>query len=496
MRPLPRALVASLLWAVSCGQLPSARLGVVAESPQPSPAVLPVAPAHGTDDRHGETGAGPGGAGEAATSAPPNVLLIVTDDQPAGTLEVMPQLRRWFAGRGTTYSRAFVTTPLCCPSRATILTGRYAHNHGVLGNTYGGNLDPGGTLPVLLRQAGYRTALAGKLLNRWPMGRPPPGFDRWALSNGGYRDAIFNVDGTVRTVNRYSTHFVADRATGFLRWFERDDARPWFLVVAPFAPHGPFEPSDRYRSAPVPPWRPPPEVLEPNRSDKPPHVRARKPNLPATRAIRDGQLRSLMSVDDMVGGLMDELAALGERGRTLAIYVSDNGFLLGTHGIIQGKRLPYLPAIHVPLLARWPGHLPEGATDDRLVANVDIAATVLDAAGVLPAVASFLDGRSLLSRWSRRRLLLEYWQTDGIAIPGWAAFLTPTYHYIESHGPDGRTVTFREYYDLVRDPGELRNVLADPDPGNDPAPARLARLSAGLAAARTCRGPAGPARCP
>jgi arylsulfatase A-like enzyme len=129
----------------------------------------------------------------------PNILIIVTDDQRAGTLGVMPQTRRWFQQQGTTYTNAFATTPLCCPSRSSILTGRYAHNHGVLKNFMGGRLDHATTIERRLDQAGYTTGIAGKFLNSWKPEDDPPNFDRWAIFNPhidpGYFNSRFNVNG-------------------------------------------------------------------------------------------------------------------------------------------------------------------------------------------------------------------------------------------------------------------------------------------------------------
>lgn len=418
---------------------------------------------------------------------PPNVLVIVTDDQPVGTLGIMPEVRRWFREGGTTFSRAVVTTPLCCPSRGTILTGRYAHNHGLTTNVGRRGLEEGTTLPELLREAGYRTAIVGKYLNRWDLDRAPPGFDRWTVFDRGYRDVDVNVDGSRRTVRRYVTDFLADRSLRYLRWLERGDDRPWLLYVATSAPHGPFEPASRHADAPVPSWSPP---AEEDRSDKPPHVRDREPEPDVSRSVRDGQLRTLMSVDELVGRVMRGLGDGGDRRDTLAVFVSDNGYLLGEHGVVDGKRMPYLPAVRVPLLMRWPGRVEAGATDDRLVANLDLVPTVLDAAGVDPP--GDVDGRSLLDGHARRRVLLEYWPGGVPTVPPWAATLTAGHQYVEYYGPDGETVTFREHYDLREDPDQLENLMAR---GEVP-PRRAERLAAVLAADRTCRGTTGASACP
>src|SRR5918996_113082 len=182
----------------------------------------------------------------ALVAGPPNVLVIVTDDQRTGTMVAMPKTLQWLGNGGVTFDQAYVTTPSCCPSRASIFSGRYVHNHGVRQQGLGSNLDQRTTLQRYLRDAGYRTAMAGKFLNRWPLDRPPPYFDRFAQANGGYYDQVWDVDGWVRRVPDYSTSFIGDRALEYLAGFERDDARPWFLYLAPFAPHDPRVPERRY----------------------------------------------------------------------------------------------------------------------------------------------------------------------------------------------------------------------------------------------------------
>jgi arylsulfatase A-like enzyme len=204
--------------------------------------------------------------------------------------------------------------------------------------------------------------------------------------------------------------------------------------------------------------------------------------------LRTGQLRTLLSVDDLVDRVLGRLAGTGELDDTLVFYLSDNGYSWGEHRHV-GKFVPYTESIKVPFLVRWPGRLPAGTVDDRLVATVDIVPTVLDAAGIAPDPGTPLDGRSLLDGRRRERLLAEYWR-DPANAPGirdWAALRTPGWQYVENYDQPGGG-TFREFYDLASDPGMERNLLADDDPGNDPP----AALAAELAAARACAG----ASCP
>lgn len=413
--------------------------------------------------------AGAGVRARAAEGAPrPNVLVIVTDDQRAlGTLDVMPETHARFWAEGTSFPNAFATTPLCCPSRTSIFTGMYEHNHGVTSNAQATDLPQSATMQRHLHDAGYRTALVGKYLNGWPLTTAPPYFDRWATTaGGGYRDFKANVDGAVRVVSRYSTSFMGARSVDVLRDFEGADARPWFLYLAVNAPHAPREPSRRYADAPVPEWTPGPATAEADVADKPPFlVSKREPERVAR--TRAAQLRTLMSADDLVGRVFRTLDELDETSRTLAVFVSDNGFLWGEHGY-QRKRLPYDESVRVPFALRWPGRVDAGAVDERLVANVDIAPTVLGAAGLpLPET---VDGRTLLDGHARAHLLLEY-RGKRRPIRSWASIRTHDYVFTQWFESG---VVFREHYDLRTDPHELDNVLADDDPTNDPAVDTLA----------------------
>jgi arylsulfatase A-like enzyme len=178
-----------------------------------------------------------------------------------------------------------------------------------------------------------------------------------------------------------------------------------------------------------------------------------------------------MSADDLVATLFERLEETGELDNTIAVFMSDNGMLWGEHGF-TGKRHPYSDSIKIPLFLRWPGHIDPGAQDERLVANIDIAPTVMDAVGV-DAIAS--DGFSLLGDVRREHLLVEHWGDEQTSIPDWASIRSLSQQYTEYYEPGG-AVLFREYYDLESDPYQLRNRAIDrTSPRMDRLHRRLAR---------------------
>jgi arylsulfatase A-like enzyme len=446
----------------------------------------------------GPTTTGPTTTGATTTTTvpptgAPNVLFVVTDDQrdPDNTLLVMPKTRRWMADGGRSFTQAFVTTPSCCPSRSSIFTGRYVHNTGVRAQTSAAALDQRSTLQRYLKDRGYGTAMTGKYLNDWSLSTPPPYFDRYAMLKGGYYNEYWGIDGAVRRVPDYSTTYMGTKAIEYLNAFESgNDATPWFLYVATTAPHGPRTPETMYANAPVPPWSGNPAVNE-DVSDKPSYLSWRGPvSQSSIDSLRTSTLRTLMSVDDLVDRLFQTLQANGELDNTLVVFTADNGYHWGEHRY-QTKFVPYTPAIHVPLMLRWPGRVGAGTQESRLVANVDLAPTVLEAVGITPEPQYPVDGRSLLTSSNPRdRLLVEYWYdaANGTSSPPtWASTRTPTYQYVENYGSGG--AVFREYYDLVSDPWQLTNLYADGNPGNDPP---SGPLSATLAADRQCTGTACP----
>jgi arylsulfatase A-like enzyme len=432
-------------------------------------------------------------AAQGAAVARPNILVILTDDQPKATEWATPNTVSWLVDGGVKFSRGHVATPLCAPSRSSIFSGRHARHHGVRDNSSPYNLDQHTTVQRYLHDAGYRTGLFGKYLNAWRNTDNPPHFDEWLLLDPvAYNDGTYNDNGTVHGIAGYSTTVIKNRTLAFLDEAATDH-RPWFAFVAPKAPHGPNTPEPKYADTPVPAWNGRPSVPEDDRSDKPVYIQN------ATRTLADGQntrrqqLRTLLSVDDAVKEIHDKLAALGQLDNTLVFYLGDNGYSWGDHGW-GAKSVPYRPAVEVPFYVSWPAAgLGGGTVDDRVAANIDIAPTILDAAGLTADTPQ--DGHSLLGSYRRDHLLVEWWHEGTGGDPHtWSSYLSPTRQYTEYYklhtdtgGQEVGTgeLVFREYYDLVNDPYQLTNLLYQATPAQEAAlgiPALAAQLAADRAA--------------
>lgn len=405
--------------------------------------------------------------GTSAAAARPNILVILTDDQPLHTEWATPHTVDWLVNGGVEFPQGHVATPLCAPSRSSIFSGRYARHHGVRDNSSPYNLDQSTTVQRSLQQAGYRTGLFGKYLNAWHNTDNPPHFEEWLLSAPVvYNDGTYNDNGTVRTVPGYSTTVIRDRALQFLDKAATDH-RPWFAFVAPKAPHGPNTPEPKYADTPVPAWNGRPSVPEADRSDKPAYIQDATRTLADGQTVRRQQLRTLLSVDDAVKALHDKLAALGQLDNTLVFYLGDNGYSWSDHGW-GAKSVPYVPAVQVPFYVSWPAAgLGSGTKDNRLAANIDIAPTILDAAGIAPNPLH--DGQSLLGTAKRDHLLVEWWHRGPGSNPHtWSSYKSATEQYTEYYAlhtdDNGQEVgtgelQFREYYDLTKDPYQLTNLL-------------------------------------
>jgi N-acetylglucosamine-6-sulfatase len=425
-------------------------------------------------------------ANPAAVGDRSNVVVVMTDDQAVGSLGLMPHVEA-LARRGETFTRAFVTTPECCPSRATYLTGQYAHNHRVLSadpprGGYPALTDKANILPAWLQQAGYRTGHVGKYLNGYgvaDLGSPPTevpvGWDYWEVPADhteyqmyGY---LLNQNGELHRYGYqaadYQTDVLSDKAAAFLR--AEPSGRPFFLSVAPVAPHGEgvLEDFSTVRRDPRPAPRdlgalkdlptPRPASYARPVHHAPPLIRRHERRTAswladkgAPRASFLGRSESLLAVDRLVGRLVRILRERGDLRNTYFVFTSDNGYLLGEHGL-NGKVLPYEESVRVPLVISGPGVRP-GSRTHALVANIDLAPTITRIAGAL--AERRMDGRSLLPllhgrrRAIRHELLLEY-LGDGRAFQ---ALRTDRYAF-QRYRAGGS-----ELYDLQSDPAELHNL--------------------------------------
>jgi N-acetylglucosamine-6-sulfatase len=434
--------------------------------------------------------------GSSAQAAPaatqrPNVLVLETDDQTLDEMAVLPNVRRLIGDQGVTFDHNFDSFSLCCPSRASFLTGQYSHNNGVRGNAppNGGyqELDKSNTLSVWLQRSGYYTVHLGKFLNGYGRQNPteiPPGWSEWHGSvdptTYRYYNYTLNENGTLHTYcatpdpSCYQTDVYREKANEIIK--RRAGQGPFFLWVAFLGDHSgtPREPDDPPQlGTPVPAPRhhdalkgtvmpQKPNFNEADVSDKP-RVIKRRPLLTATRiaAIQENwqqRRETLMSIDEAIASIVETLRQSGQLDNTLILFTSDNGFFHGEHRVANGKVLWYEPSIHLPLMMRWTGNksLPKSVHRSQLAMNVDDAETILDATGARPGRTE--DGVSLLPFWRDagkeigRDLLLDN-------SPGAAHFdgiRTLHYKYAEYANGD------RELYDLRKDPYELQSEHANP----------------------------------
>ena len=407
-------------------------------------------------------------------SSRPNIILIITDDQTGGTVtqETMPNTWRWLWHGGRTYPNFSISDPLCCPSRMTIMTGRYAHNTGVIDNLSSRisfHPDMQSTVQCYLQDAGYQTAFFGKYLNGWQYARKPPCTDRYAITPGEHHyDLKFRTNDGVVQPDGWDDTYVTGQAVDFLKTKTGDG--PWFMTVSLMAPHSPYTPLPAVSDAPVPPPTISPSVGQSDMSGIYKVVRLHAKAKTFDTRVWDGEIRMLRTVDSEVAQLREALDAEGDLDNTIVMYVSDNGLLLGEHRL-EGKRLPYLEATSVPFAVTAPGRFPAGTVDRRLTSNVDIASTILAAADPGADLRYPLDGYSLLDASWRRKLQYEesfnvrpdqHWQ------PPWRSIRDGDFQFIEwlSQTFPEHTV-WREYYDLRTDPYELHNLVHDSAPATD-----------------------------
>jgi arylsulfatase A-like enzyme len=448
----------------------------------------------------------------------PNIVVIMTDDQTVEEMRVMPQTRSLIGDAGMTFKNSVVTYSLCCPSRATFLTGQYPHNHLVQNNSLpnGGytRLDHTNTLPVWLQSAGYVTGHIGKYLNGYGKVDSlwiPPGYTEWYGSVGisayNYYNYYVNQKGTLvfhgSAPDQYQTDFYTRKAVDFIRRRGRTavaGGKPFFLFVTYLAPHwaDSTETGGSTLSAPIPAPRhlgrfageklpASPAFNEADMSDKPTNMQ-RRPLLTGLQisqlqAAYRNRLESLLAVDEGVAAIVNALQSAGVLQNTLVIYTSDNGWFQGEHRVEFGKILPYEPSARVPLLIRGPGVLP-GRRNSAAVANIDLAPTIVATAGATPR--RVMDGRSLWpllqgqANWGGsqgRYIMVERDPSGGASAVFWS-IRQGKYVYTEYNNGD------RELYDLTVDSAEVASRH------NDPAYAEIMRrLATRLATMKSCTGP-------
>ena len=388
----------------------------------------------------------------------PNFLIIISDDQRFDTMEYMPETQSRIFDQGVTFSNGFVTTPFCCPSRSSILTGLYAHNHYVHQNNDKLLLP---TVVENLHKNGYYTGLVGKYLNSWN-GDTRPEFDYWVSFFGGtmnnYYNPELNVNGTWSKQTGYSTYLFEDYAKEYLTK-ATEQRKPFFLIFAPNAPHAPYTPlkEDKGLYTDLPPHRPP-NYNEVDMSDKPASI-ADKPLLTEKDSVeietlRRRQILTLTSLDRSIGEIMKTLEETGELDNTVIIFLSDNGKHWGEHRL-ETKSTAYEEVVKVPFAMRYLPLIPTPYVEDKLVANIDIAPTIYELSET--KTPEVMDGQSLVQllkrsgEW-RTHLLLEAWPDRG----HWAAIRTDQFIYIETENDKS------EFYDLKVDPYEMESAINDP----------------------------------
>jgi len=445
--------------------------------------------------------------GTAVLQERPNIVLFLVDDARLDDLTATPSIQARIGGQGAVVRKFYAPFPLCCPARATLLTGEYPHNHGVLSNLAptGGwaEFEDSSTLATWLTPT-YRTGLIGKYFNQYKAPYTPPGWDEWMVPQGMYDYAGTRwwldrgLGGAWSTVPGYQTDTIGSLASDFvLRNAPSDE--PFFLYTSIVAPHAgvPADPDDP-AGFPTPYVKPvyrdalagskvltDPAFNEADVSDKSvrprPLTSAEIAGLQETAAQRR---EALMSAEDAVERVLDTLAASGEADNTYVMFMSDNGYILGEHRIRGGKLAPYEVSNHVPFLVSGPGIVPGTVVDD-VSAQVDFAPTVMSMAGLTAPAA--VDGVDLLPRLTgtqpsltRKGILLEATDTQATVDPlPWLyrGVVSQRFKYVE------RSTGKKELYDLRADPSELVNIA------NQTAYAapqtRLARL---LSAYRSCVG--------
>jgi N-acetylglucosamine-6-sulfatase len=439
------------------------------------------------------------------SAAKPNFVFILADDMRYDDLAYMPKTNTLLGSGGMTFSKAFVAKPLCCPSRASILTGMYVHNHKVWFNGNSGS-EAGwpafkakgyeqDNLATRLSTAGYRTGLFGKYFPNYDGSSMPQGWDDWFGLYGAetYYNWSVNDNGTHRrygnTASDYSTDVISSEAQSFIDTSVDPNVgqgKPFFAWVGVSAPHYPTTaaPHDLHTYDGLKAPRPL-SFNEADVSDNPPWISS-LPKLSSSQIAQidsrqENRAETLQALDDLVEGVVNKLDSAGVLNNTYIFFTSDNGFEMGEHRIFDGKRQPYEESARVPLLVRGPGVVGAGSTTDKLALNIDFFPTFMELAGAQTQTPSYVDGRSLRpvldgsatpTTW-RTAILLETRFEGSTAKSFYAIRTSDGMKYIE-YG------SFRELYNLNTDPHELSNTYKATSPPTS--------LAAQLQALKGCKG--------
>jgi len=412
------------------------------------------------------------GCGQAPADERPSLVLVLADDQRFDTLScaggkhVQTPCLDKIAAEGAFFERAYVTTSLCCPARAGILTGLYAHKTQIRSNEDDAKfLASGLGFPELLQKEGYATGFFGKWHIPNPGAMPQPGFDRWVSfdGQGQYLDETFNIDGERRQLLGFNTDRLFDLA---LDWINEQGDRPYLAIISLKNLHRPPILPRRHRGSLANQEWPLPESAHDPVEELPAFVQRVRTTL-RNRFFDDeglthemsvrGYYQMMLSLDDNVGRLTAALDENGTAERTALFVTSDGGFMWGEHGLYR-KRTAYEPSIHVPLLVRFPREIAAGTSLTDLALNVDIAPTMLDLAGA--AIPSTYQGKSMRDLWGAGT---QDWRKDLLYIDGWGKFVdgpqelavcTQRYKYVRYR----RDVVEEALFDLELDPDERDNI--------------------------------------
>ncbi|MGB2852350.1 MAG: sulfatase [Solirubrobacterales bacterium] len=401
-----------------------------------------------------------GGSAEVSAATRPNIVVILSDDQFNTTTNAMPYVRSrddWVEFQST-----MVNTALCCPSRATLLTGLTSDHTGIESNSETALFKDQPTVAEWLDDAGYQTGFTGKYLNKFPWGEDddyvPKGWDYWVSYSGkqGYHDYTLNENGKLVTPDRaddYSTDVFADAAVDFIG--STKPGKPFFSFVSFFGPHSPWTPPKRYQDTKVKKIRETPAFREKDVSDKPEWIR--KMPRPRLRKMRENRIRhqqALLAIDDGIGAIFEALEEKGVLDETIVMYSTDHGISMGEHRY-NHKTCGYEVCSRVPLLIRAPGV--EGRTEPALVGNIDFTPTFADYAGI--KTGEPVDGRSLrpIIEGERKRLHKGVYlhRAQGKKLRIFSGLRTSRWKYI-NYDKTGE----QELYDLRRDPNELFNLIS------------------------------------